>query len=77
VTQGDSKEKLVVNIQEATNTFLEEPEETDYIASFPDEPLARSQSIVEMPVNPAMLILTPNTSTLSAYRSTRIFMLSP
>jgi predicted RNase H-like HicB family nuclease len=56
VTQGDSKEKLIVNMQEALNTFLEEPEDTDYIASLPDQSIVKSKSVIEVHVDPAIAL---------------------
>ena len=54
VTQGDSREELSKNMQEALNTCLEEPEDITYVAPFPDDTYILSRSLVEVPVDPAV-----------------------
>jgi predicted RNase H-like HicB family nuclease/DNA-binding XRE family transcriptional regulator len=52
VTQGDSKEELVNNMQDAVNTCLEEPEGSNFLASLPQENIKISKSIVDVSVDP-------------------------
>jgi len=56
VTQGDSKEELFANMEDAINTFLEEPEDSLYLAPLPDNTISLSRSIVEVPVSPAVAL---------------------
>ncbi len=56
VTEGDSKEELFLNMQDAVNTFLEEPEKSDYIAPLPNTSIKLSPSIVEIPVDPTIAL---------------------
>lgn len=51
VTQGNSKEKLFENMQDAINTYLEEPADSNFLAPFPKDTKI-SKSIVEVPVDP-------------------------
>lgn len=52
VTQGDSKEELFKNMQEALNLYLEEPEDSTFLAPFPKKNLKLTRSIMEIPVDP-------------------------
>ena len=52
VTQGDSKEELFKNMQEALNLYLEEPEASTFLAPFPKKNLKLTRSIVLVPVDP-------------------------
>lgn len=54
MTQGDSKEELLFNMQEAINTYLEEPEDVTYLAPLPDDSYTLSASLVEVAVDPAI-----------------------
>lgn len=53
-TQGDTKEKLLENMQEAINTFLEEPEDSQYIAPLPKTSIRLSHTVVEVQVDPGV-----------------------
>jgi hypothetical protein len=48
VTQADSKEELAVNMENAINTALQEPEHSRYLAPLSNESYNPSQSIVEV-----------------------------
>lgn len=52
VTQGDDKEELFVNMEEALNLFLQEPLESDQVASLPDKKVPKLANVVEVPVDP-------------------------
>lgn len=52
VTQADTKEQLFKNMQEALNLFIQEPNDSDYLAPLPNEKTRKSSSIVEVPVDP-------------------------
>jgi len=56
VTQGDSKEELFSNMQEAINICLEEPQESKYLAPLPNEKIELSSSVVEVSVDPAIAL---------------------
>jgi len=51
-TQGDSKEELFVNMQEAINTCLQEPESSKFLAPLPSKRIKKTRSIIEVPVDP-------------------------
>lgn len=55
-TQGDSKEELSRNMQEALNTFLEEPEDSTFLAPLPDKSIELKNNIEEVPVDPAVAL---------------------
>ncbi|MFW9874986.1 MAG: type II toxin-antitoxin system HicB family antitoxin [Candidatus Thorarchaeota archaeon] len=52
ITQGDSKKELFKNMQEALNLYLEEPEDSTFLAPFPRKNLKITRSIIEVPVDP-------------------------
>ncbi len=52
VTQGESKEELFQNMQEAINLCLEEPVDSIYLAPLPKHTIKCTSSIVEIPVAP-------------------------
>lgn len=54
VTEADSKEELYINMQEALNLYIEEPEDSNRLAALPDDTISLSRSIVEIPVDPAI-----------------------
>jgi len=54
ITQGDSKEELYANMQEALNLYVQEPESSTDLASFPDESIRKSKNIVEVPLDPSV-----------------------
>lgn len=53
VTQGDSEEELFANMQEAVNMCLEEPENSENLASLPRE-YKVSRTVVAVPVDPTI-----------------------
>jgi predicted RNase H-like HicB family nuclease len=56
MTQGDSKDDLLENMQDAINTYLEEPEGVSCLAPLPDESYVSSKSIAEVSVNPEIAL---------------------
>ena len=52
MTQADSIEELMQNMQEALNLFIEEPENSKNLAPLPDESLKPTRSVVEVPLDP-------------------------
>ena len=52
ITQGDSKEELLENMKEALNLYLEEPEDSTFLAPFPKKNLKLTRSIIEVLVDP-------------------------
>ncbi len=56
VTQGDTKEALEANMQEALNLYLEESEDSKHLAPLPKTSLKASRSIVEVPVEPSVAL---------------------
>ncbi len=56
VTEGDSKEELFKNMQDALNTYLEEPEDSQYLAPPPKASISLSRTVVEVPVEPSIAL---------------------
>ena len=56
VTQGDTLEELQDNMQDALHTYLEEPEDSQYLAPLPKRSIKTSRSIVEVPVDPSIAL---------------------
>ncbi len=56
MTQGDSKDELFANMQEAINTCLEEPEGGAFLAPLPDDSYTPSRSVVEVRVDPEIAL---------------------
>ena len=56
LTQGDTKEDLFANMQDAISTYLEEPEDSQYLAPLPDKTIALTKSIIEVPVEPSIAL---------------------
>ena len=54
ITEGDSKEELLENMQDALNTYLEEHEDSQYLAPLPKKSIKLSRSVVEVSVDPAV-----------------------
>ncbi len=52
VTQGGTIEELCDNMQEALNLYIEEPEDSKYLAHLPDPSIKLSKSVVEVAVDP-------------------------
>ena len=52
VTQADSREELIVNMEDAINTTIQEPEGSNYLAPLPDTSYEPSHSIAEVRVDP-------------------------
>lgn len=56
MTEGNSKEELFENMQEALNTYLEEPEDSQYLAVLPKKSIKLSRNVVEVPVDPSVAL---------------------
>jgi predicted RNase H-like HicB family nuclease/DNA-binding XRE family transcriptional regulator len=56
LTEGDSKEELFENMQDALNTYLEEPKDSKFLADLPDESIKETRSIIEVPVDPSIAL---------------------
>lgn len=56
VTQGNSKDELLKNMQEAINTFLAEPQNSKYLAPLPKVGIALTPSIVSVAVDPTIAL---------------------
>ncbi len=56
VTQGNTKEELKTNMQEALNLYLEEQEDFDFLAALPKKSIKLSSSIEEVPVDPQIAL---------------------
>lgn len=54
ITQGDSKEELYANMQEALNLYVQEPESSTDLAKFPNESIRKSKNVVEVPLDPSV-----------------------
>lgn len=52
ITQGDSLKELHVNMQEALNLYVQEPEDSKDLAVLPDESIRKSKNIVEVALEP-------------------------
>jgi antitoxin HicB len=52
VTQADTKEELLINMEDAINTYLQEPASSDYLAPLPKRNIKPLRSIVEVSVDP-------------------------
>ena len=56
VTQADSKEELFVNMEDAINIALQEPEDSHCLAALPNESYKPSRSIAEVKVDPQVAL---------------------
>ena len=56
ITEGESKEELFDNMQDALNTYLEEPEDSQYLASLPKKSIKLSRNVIEVPVEPSIAL---------------------
>ena len=54
LTEGNSKEELFENMQEALNAYLEEPDDSKYLAALPKKSIKLSHNVVEVPVDPSV-----------------------
>ena len=51
LTQGDTFEELEMNMQEALNLYIDEPENSKDLATLPDDSIKTFKTIVEVPVD--------------------------
>lgn len=56
LTEGNSKEELFANMQDALNTYLEEPHDSRYVAPLPKARMHLSRNLIEVPVDPAVAL---------------------
>jgi len=54
VTQADSKKELYVNMQEALNLYIQEPESSNDLADLPDDSIRKSKNVIELPLDPSV-----------------------
>lgn len=54
VTQADSLEELKENMQDAIHTYLEEPEDSQFLAPLPKKTIKAARSVVDVPVDPSV-----------------------
>jgi predicted RNase H-like HicB family nuclease len=52
LTQADSRPELLENMREALNTYLQEPEDSDWLAPLPKKHVRLTKSLVAVPVDP-------------------------
>ena len=51
ITQANTLEELQLNMQEALNLYIEEPNNSNDLAALPDESIKKSKNIVEVSVD--------------------------
>lgn len=56
VTQADSMQELMENMQEAISLCIEEPEDCQYIAALPDPSIKLFDDVVEVQVYPSVAL---------------------
>ena len=56
VTQGETKEEIVKNMQDAINTYLEEPRDSHFLAPLPQEDIKISKNIIEVSLDPEIAL---------------------
>ncbi|MCC6127579.1 MAG: type II toxin-antitoxin system HicB family antitoxin [Chlamydiae bacterium] len=56
ITQGDTREELYANMQEALNLYLEESEDSEYLAPLPKTSIKVGRSIIGVPVDPSVAL---------------------
>lgn len=52
LTQGNSMKELLKNMQEVLNLYVQEPEDSTDLASFPDNSIRKSKNVVEVALDP-------------------------
>jgi len=52
LTQGDSMKELLKNMQEVLNLYVQEPEDSTDLASFPDDSIRKSKNVIEVAIDP-------------------------
>jgi predicted RNase H-like HicB family nuclease/DNA-binding XRE family transcriptional regulator len=56
ITQGDTLQELHMNMTEALNLYIEEPEHSKDLASLPDASIKISKSVIEVQVDPTIAL---------------------
>ena len=56
VTEGNSTKELRENMQDVLNTYLEEPDYSQYLAPLPKKSIKLSSNIVEVSVKPSVAL---------------------
>lgn len=54
LTQGDSMEDLIANMEEALNLYIQEPEDSKELAPFPNKKIKTSKYVVEVSLGPTI-----------------------
>jgi len=52
ITQGNTLKELYINMEEALNLYVQEPEDSKDLATLPDESIRKSKNVVEVALNP-------------------------
>jgi len=56
LTQGDTREELQANMEDAINTYLQEPSESDELAPLPNDTITTGRNVVVVTVDPQVAI---------------------
>ena len=56
LTQADTKKDLVANMEQALNLYLQEPDESTYLAPSPKKNIKPTKNIVEVSVDPKVAV---------------------
>jgi len=56
LTQGDTREELQANMEDAINTYLQEPSESDELAPLPNDTITIGRNVVVVTVDPQVAI---------------------
>ncbi len=51
-TQADTREELLLNMQQALNLYIEEPSDSKELACLPDDSIKKSKTIVQVALDP-------------------------
>jgi len=51
ITEGDTSQELYVNMQEALNLYIEEPDNASDLAKLPDQSIKESKTVIAVPVD--------------------------
>lgn len=52
ITQGNSMKELLLNMEEALNLYIQEPEDSKELAPLPNPSMRKSKSVVEVSLDP-------------------------
>jgi len=51
-TQGNNLKDIYRNMEEALNLYIEDPEDSKYLAPLPNKTIKKSKNVVEVPLDP-------------------------